>query len=403
MPAKLLIWNIQNFTLNKIDWTIGDIVHVYHPGTQTPKFSSAYNTLRNDYIIDNVTLADPDIFIIIEVISGRGVKGSLVSSKGASGVTTLLTRLRRVNQNWCLVPPLKLTDEIITAEIEEDDESDSTLQELLSEGGYTEAIGVFYRKDRMDFIGPYVWPNTPDNAAKTAVPPGDTVTPGAYPQEWQAGLPVNNYYAGQYEFKINDKEILFPGLKSRRPFFTKFREKTGNQRLISIASLHLPPQQSSAIQALVNLAEYFGNKYVTANNEVLLIAGDFNIDPYKDNVLSGFIVTEYGFKALLNKQTPPGSTMNYRSGNAKPTKWLKNSILDNILRKYGGNNAKDGDPQVTIIDRVTNQSLLYTPLNTILQQPTEQAQNELFRVPFNFKKIGPNPGTSDHLAMLLQI
>lgn len=399
MPSKILIWNIQNFTLNKIDWTIGDIVEYY--GTQNPTFYAAYNTLRNDYIISNIELENPDIFIVIEVISGRGAKGSLVSGRGAMGVTTLLSRMRRLNKNWCLVPPLKLTAEIQVGEIEDD--NDQELLQLLSEGGYTEGIGVFFRSDRVDFVGPYIWPNQPgnDNAGKTSVPFG-TATPAAYPEEWQSCLPQGNYYAGQFEYKVTGHEKFFPAETSRRPFFTKFQEKTGMNRFLSIFSVHFPPKENSAVAALTTLGEYLKDNYVVANNEILMIVGDYNINPCNENVTSLKMPLEgTGLVPLLTCQSGVDSTIFYSNSYATPNLYYKaNKVLDNVAVKFGSRQIFQ-DLNIGVVNRVANSSILYTPLNVIKSLPTPERQNEVFRHPSNFKKIGPNPGTSDHLPVSL--
>src|SRR5690606_27901521 len=146
-PLKLLVWNIQNFTLNKINPAIGDQAVVSLPGT-APLIQVPYNNLRDNYIVSNVTSSDPDIFVLIEVISGKGTKGSLVSGKGAQGLLQVLKRLRATSDQWCLVPALKLVNKINITEIDgEGDSEDNALLALLNEGQYTEGIGVFYRKD----------------------------------------------------------------------------------------------------------------------------------------------------------------------------------------------------------------------------------------------------------------
>ncbi|MGB8195031.1 MAG: hypothetical protein WCF67_24055 [Chitinophagaceae bacterium] len=405
MPVKLLVWNIQNFTLNKIDWTIGDTVYDdFSPTRNSYKFGAQYNTLRNDYILNNVSLTDPDIFIVIEVVSGRGPKGSLITSKGAAGVTTLLARLRTLNNNWCLVPPLKLTDEIQVGEIEDQQEHQHLL-ELLGEGSYTEGIGVFFRKDRVSFTGPYVWPNQPanNNAHKIAVPANGAVS-GPYPDIWQACLPVGNHFAGQFEFRDNTGEKLFPAQGSRRPFFTTFRELHGNQRDISIASVHFPPQKNPAVAALNNLATFLSTNVPLGNNAAMLIVGDYNINPYADamNSLSAALLNT-GFTPLINRDNKRTSTMYYTNSNATPFVYIKDrQPLDNIAVRAGSSfDANDLD--LRIINRVVESSILFTDLNVIQSLPTKDLQDEIFRKPLNFKKIGPNPGTSDHLAVFFQM
>ncbi len=401
MPTKILVWNIQNFTINKIDPNFVNhiVVPSVHGGFsfQTVQLS----TMKLDYILNNVIVTDPDIFSVIEVISGRGPKGSLVSSKGAQGVLALLNSLRKLNTNWCLVPPLKLTDKIQLSE------ADDGHIELLSDGTYTEAIGVFYRKDRLDFVGPYVWPaaGSNDNPNKIADPRDGTVA-GPYPDVWSNCLPPGNYNAGQYEFYTeDDQELLFPAEGSRRPFLTQFVERGGNQRTISLASVHYPPNQSSAITAWARTIRYFIDDYPLGDKEVVCIAGDFNIN-YRgeDYVPTDFYSTYYNFHTLINgKKYFP--TIYQRNANATPWIYVKNQGLDNATVRYGPQ-ALEFNPTFEFMDRVeagNHPSLLYNDLNVIRALPTVDEQNELFRQPNNFMKLGPVPGTSDHIGMFYTI
>lgn len=406
MPLKLLAWNIQNFTLNKIDATIGDITAVWLP--DGPVASMRYNSLRSDYIIDTVTLADPDIFVLIEVISAKGTKGSLVSGKGAQGLLQLLNLLRTKSDQWCLVPALKLVNKINTTEIDgEGDAEDAELLELLNEGQYTEGIGVFYRKDRLDFVGPYVWPNTPGNDAanKVAVLPGNGVTPGPYPNEWQNGLPAGNYYAGQYVYaskaepgKVKSSPLEFPGKESRVPFLTRFVEKGGTKRVISLASVHFPPNSKNAETALARLAGYFEDVGI-ADNEIQVIAGDYNIDFGEEYSLARMhLVGLYEFDVAFGYGASP--TMFKRASQATPTDYQHDLVLDNVAIRRG----KDAIEPVGawVINRVNAQgipSAMWISMDQILQEPPA-VQDDVFRLPMNFGRLGPVPGTSDHLPIL---
>lgn len=403
MPLKLLVWNIQNFTLNKIDTTIGDQAVVSLPGT-LPLTQVPYNNLRDNYIVSNVTSYDPDIFVLIEVISGKGTKGSLVSGKGAQGLLQLLNRLRATSDQWCLVPALKLVNKINITEIDgEGDSEDNALFALLNEGQYTEGIGVFYRKDRLDFVGPYVWPDTPgnDQVNKTAVPPGDGVTAGPYPVEWQNGLPDDNYYAGQYVYTSDSwmGEIEFPATESRVPFLTRFVEKTGKKRGISLAAVHFPPNSQAAETALARLASYFEDVGV-ADNEVQVIAGDYNLNFGEEFNFARFHLEElYGFTVALGYGAAP--TMFRRTSVATPTDYQPNLVLDNVAIRMG-KDADEPNKEIKVLNRVRAPgipSYMRVPMAQILQLPPDQ-QDAVFRLPMNFGFMGPVPGTSDHLGIL---
>ncbi len=407
MSTKILCWNIQNFTINKIDFSSDNNELIKIPTTGESYMFTGSITIKNNYILNNVETSDPDIFIVIEVISGRGSKGSLVSSKGAQGALTLLDRLRVINNNWCLVPPQKLTNEVQLS----DADGDENAVTLLSEGGYTEAIAVYYRKDKLDFIGPFVWPDTADSPAKTAVAPGAGVTPGAYPDIFSNCLPAGNYFAGQTVFKTTadvPKEIYFPAETSRRPFLTCFTEKAGLQRKLSIASVHYPPQAPNAKTALVQTLKYFTECYVMIPNEVNIIIGDFNVDYNNDNLnIFGTAKVLFNYYPLFTDRNQTTGTIYYNKRYATYKKYIKSSGLDNALLRYGSQGAYGMAPVGLVLDRVNVSALgqlsqMYNSYAQIGTLPQLQ-QDEVFLKPFNYPGLGPAPGTSDHLAIYVEL
>lgn len=405
MPTKVLAWNIQNFTIRKID-PVGGGNTVVQIGPMTFRFPRV-NSLRLNYILDNVARTDPDVFTVIEVISSWGPRGSLVSGNGALGVLELLAQLRILDANWCLVPPQKLTNFI------EVNEQDDGHEELVRDGGYTEAIGVFFRADRLTFIGPYIWPLAGDNnnPNKIAVANAGGAVAGAYPANWAGCLPAGNYYAGQSYFQttaVPAREIFFPGQNSRRPFLTRFQEIGGNHRIITLVSVHYPPRQPEAISAWTNTLGYFIDSYVHLANEVICIAGDFNINYRGDEYIPNeFFAGYYGYHTIING-AGYFPTIYHRAANATPTEYMKLQGLDNATVHYQPA-AYEGASTFRMIDRVANDlpanlpSLLYNPMAEIMNQPTPAAQNDLFRRVINFGRLGPVPGTSDHLAILYTI
>lgn len=396
MPTKLLVWNIQNFTINKINYWDSNIGLNSRTVTNLPQ-------LKLHYILNNVTLTDPDIFVVIEVISGKGSKGSLVSGKGAQGLLFLLKCLRALNNQWCLVPSLKLVDKVNVTEIIQDrgDDEEESLKQLINEGQYTEGIGVFYRQDRLTFQGPYVWPNTPNNSDKRAVP-ASGATPGPYPDEWQNCLPNGNYFAGQFEFFYPNKSpIEFPATTSRVPFLTRFVEINDPKRLITLAAVHLPPNTTGASPALSRLAGCFLDNGIT-DNEVQIIAGDYNLNfgEYY-NTDRTHLQGLYGFEPAFVYGDSP--TMLTRIKTATPIAYQPSLILDNIAVKFGMQANKSNNKKA-IINRVFDKdipTLMEISLDKILQLPHDK-QDETFRLPLNYGRLGPVPGTSDHLAVFVQ-
>src|SRR5437868_4166356 len=153
---RLLVWNIQFFTLNRI----ADDSHIVDKKTgatiREPMVSAMQSMLNLNLIVDTVRRANPDIFVVIEVLSGQGAIGGLIEGNGSQAVLYLLQRLRKLNPDWCLVPLLRTVN-----------------RDHLASKTYTEGVGVFYRSANLDFIGPYIWPNAaPQGGEKVAVPAG---------------------------------------------------------------------------------------------------------------------------------------------------------------------------------------------------------------------------------------
>lgn len=83
-------------TFNKIDLDGGDVTDIQLLDGTVVRANVSNNDLRLSYIVDNVRQTDPDIFVVLEVISSRGVCGSLLSStsNGGRGCLALLAQLR---------------------------------------------------------------------------------------------------------------------------------------------------------------------------------------------------------------------------------------------------------------------------------------------------------------------
>lgn len=396
MPTSILVWNVQSFTLKKIH-AMNRPREVQIFGKRKYTFQMSQRRLR--YITENIKLKKPDIFVLIEVISGQGKTGSLINSYGALGAQYLLRKFRDIDPNWCLVPPLRMINKI---QVEERD----GLQQLIKEKQYTESVGIFYRKDKLKFTGPYVWPKTedPDDQSPLVVAiPNDGKPTGPYPPEWQTCLPtVTDVNACQVEFFNADKTpALFPSTESRNPYLAQFQELTGKGRTLKVVAVHLPPAEANARTAFSRVTSYFTDLPLL-NNEMMLMVGDFNLPAnawyYKGLKIAGN-KAEDAFTPVFTGTTVPPSTMFKQSGRATPSQYLKNGkILDNILYRYG-KNAKDGNVTGQIIDRVANNSLMLNDLTQIQGLSTAIRQKEVFRRFLNFGQLGPAPGTSDHLAV----
>lgn len=400
MPTSILVWNVQSFTINKIN-SMGTPPEVFTVGKKNFSFQMSQRRLK--YILKNIKLKDPDIFVLIEVISGQGDTGSLVNSKGAAGCIYLLRYLRAINPGWCLVPPLRMIDKVQV-------NVKNGLQQLVKDKQYTEGVAVFYRSDKLAFQGPYMWPETddPDNQSPhvVAIPDEVGASFGPYPPAWRNCLPKGpNYEAAQVEFFDDDGyRVRFPSTESRNPVLVQFQELTNKKRIINVVAVHLPPKEVDARTAFSRVTSYFTD-WPLKNNEAMVLVGDFNLAAgkwYYKGLKNAGTNVEDAFTPVFNAATIPNSSMYYSPSQASPSKYLQpGKILDNILYRYG-QNATDGIVTGAIIDRVANNSLMLNQLTQIMTLRTEARQNEIFRRYLNFGQLGPAPGTSDHLAIYAQ-
>jgi hypothetical protein len=413
MPTNLLVWNVQFFSSNKISVAQSNWLDLVD--TNGNIVDGNFNTLMNlEYITSNVQLADAHIFVLIENLSDQGTMGSLAEGNGAKGSLLLLDRIRgaTINRNWMLVPPLKMVNKVQT------ETSRAGGYSLVKEGAYTECVSVYYRSDLLNFVGPYVWPQSLNNDSVTKVAQRNTgQTTQAYPDAWNGSYPAGNFYAGQFEYFADPAartgQYLFPDTGGRRPFFTQFRELTGAARLLSLVSVHFPPKFTPASRAFATTTTYFSpEKYQAQADEVVLIAGDFNLNYLLNPLDKGYISQSdalYGqaarksFTLALNRRNTQLPTMMKQSDDATPPDgYLRPNLgLDNIALRYGGGALNF---QTTVYDRVNRNapSMMFTPMAEIMQLPTQIYRNTVFRLQQNFKYMGPVPGVSDHLPVYLQ-
>lgn len=243
---KLVVWNIQNFTLKRLKDTKSG-------NTALEKEAVAEGNLANlMYVLSTVQKADADVFVVLETLSQAGNLGTLAQGNGAQGLIYLLSMLRENNSpQWYLVPPLRVNP---------------THNSVVDGKPRTETVGVFWRNDRVQFLGPNVWPQ-------------------AYPSPWDAGIPANTTAAAQCQFFYTgtNTEIQFPKAKNRRPYLTTFSERSTG-RVIKLFSVHTSPGVT-AQQTISNLLNIPANIRVPGNNEVTVFAGDFNVNLLAPNIL----------------------------------------------------------------------------------------------------------------------
>jgi endonuclease/exonuclease/phosphatase family metal-dependent hydrolase len=380
---RVMSWNISRFNTESL-----------HRGP---------NNLNMWYIAGTITTAEPDILILIEVQSGKGPMGSLITAGGKTGVLELLAILRNFNVagqiDWMLVPPLKLVDSVIDTK-------------------YTEGIGVFYNNATLDFQGPYYWDSEFAKGVSFQI---DSPYTGA----WAATLPGGNNRAGKYEFQSTSGQAIgFPNLGNRPPFYTLFRERGGANRNIHLFSVHLPPHRAPAAEAMYKLANVseLGNM---GANDVFVAAGDFNYDP-RPQISDTSGTAEYYDKAvngafgdhtyMLGQPLLAQGTRVHDTFGSTPDNYRLDERLDNIFARYGSMGIVPAAHNAAVIDAVagvpapyiTDTDMEYS-LAEILNShgPTiafdALLQIGLFQGHQNFGHIARWNGVSDHLPIIAVI
>jgi hypothetical protein len=369
---RLMIWNINRFTHNTLNR------------------SMPYNQW---YILETVYQQAVDIFVVVEVQSSQGLRGSLIQSGGKTGSLELLQILRDedANPDWRLVPPLKLVQGIIGQT-------------------YTEGISVFYRNATLDFVGPYYWDN--NQGIATAANAGTN-----YPASWNGALPGGNNRAGKVDFVYynNPGAVLeFPETTHRRPFQTNFTERGGLQRNIKLFSVHLPPNQANAALALMRMSNIADIRNPGAN-DVVMVAGDINFNlanigqTYLDDVrffalVNYFVPVQFNLAAGptriddVNNATLAGGPPGYG--------YLLPQYIDNIFVRYGtGLAAPAHNP--TVINRVVGSGPYGIDMaNTIpailgMGGLNGAQKLALFQEEENYGHLARYTGVSDHLPLVI--
>lgn len=315
--TRILCWNITNFSLNKISNPTGGDWEMF------------WSRDRLRHILNEVFLSNiPDIFVIIEVYNRSGeamTRGVPQCGNARDAVLLLLNDIRAqtTNQSWYLVPPLSL-----------------------GLWGRSESIAVYYNGARLQFQGPYVYgPDYSEDLGDASngpmvrsVPLTDTTRPANndsswpdgpqdYPSDWAGALPSRqvsvqgvmgpvmvpeNRLAGQCEFHdVQGGRIYFSRSNDwdsfRSPFYTLFSElpppgQTPPGRSIKLFSVHTSPCNAEhAVAALGNIQEL-----APAPNEVSVVLGDFNVDPFVDDNLDSYDnLLQAGFTLQLDPRPPP--------------------------------------------------------------------------------------------------
>ena len=399
----LLVWNIERFTLKRIQDSKGKTA-------QDVLIAQAKSAGALAHIISTVRQADPDIFIVLEALSSPGDLGTLGEGKGKLGLLRLFTELRTLNANWFLVPAVR------------------TNPTVLDSKSYTESVGVFWRNDRVQFIGPLKWPKAQgsNNPSPTgpAVPPTATNVATKYPAPWDGVMPTGTAanWAGYVPILpgSNPKPTIGDKPTIRQPFITDFTDGTRSNRIFSV---HLPPNKT-ARESLVKILGLNQALWRPGHTTGVAIVGDMNIDLAHLDMLDSTYLTEMG-QADFNRlgvyplATPAYTTdtlarsMLKKTDEAVPTGYLADHLYD-----YGFLAASSAPPNYpaypsVIADRVIDKtqavnSTGQAPIRTFtgdMALNMEEISSSMDAEDFfrDFNNYGHIRYASDHIAALIQI
>ncbi|GIH26337.1 hypothetical protein Aph01nite_46470 [Acrocarpospora phusangensis] len=394
--VRILYWNLQKFSGPKIKGMAGGpalmaqdrlnhILEVITPGW--PKATRA-----------------PDIIVIVEVFAGTAevLDGGVVlpsDSNAAGGVLTLLEAIRlRLGPNWWVVPPIPT-----------------------GSYGKREAVAVFYNSDNLIFAGPYVYAKEPVpwNPLNKALPPtpvnlGNMVkydyvwTQFLHPDDDNRRSPApdgtlvyESQWAGDWQHLRNNQPMNFPNANDRKPFFVRFREVHG-PRVIKVFGVHTSPTVAAGATRQL---EYIPDVATVANDEVAVVVGDFNVDPFfsnslipnlplnhLDNPYEGLVNTPgmggLGYRMVINP-CPPGSFVPHPNRMPYCLTFL---LPTNVARPFNANGVAP-TPQQNVYPRFGYLGSYYASTQTVTDQGCYDNA---------FVKYGPNLNPiASHMATIV--
>ncbi|MCP4262040.1 MAG: hypothetical protein GY774_31755 [Planctomycetes bacterium] len=397
MPTRILYWNIENFAINKIN---NPSIRKRQRGSDMSEQDASHD--RRNFIGHILAENLPDIFVVVEVEAGAVpvgpvLNGQLVRNSGEQGCMELLNTIRAwataaippfAGTSWSLVPPL-----------------------ISGAAGRAEGIAVFYRDDRLYFVGPYYWPAgappVPSNGPSVDRAAGAN---GPYPLPWGSNLapandclparaipvasPINagqpeNQLAGQTMFftpaipaiMAAPTPIRFPAPDNKNPFLTSFYEIAAPNRLINLLSYHaspnkhpaFPTQAQDGTAALAQIQEMT----VGLGANVGVIVGDFNVSlfsPHEPAAYGPLMVVAPGpaYNRHLNPTAVIGLPQDfYVYTHIKPDDEVNNNDT-NGYPGYGYLGGSEGYPGFTAIDNIFTRNVVpanMTVVNKVVGSP----------------------------------
>jgi len=270
--TRIMYWNVQTFSLNKIDSTVapeaGDFADDGTMGTDRLNFLMLTLQPLNGAI---------DLFVLVEQRPGtqNNAAGNVINGPAGRAAR----RLRRQIQNqmgaaWRLVPPI-----------------------VSGAGGRREAVSVYYNSNNLRFLGPL---NGMAWAANWRRGLPNRPIPGGYPIN--AGLNERTL-GGKSTFQSRHADLLgnipgnplnFPAAGYRAPFLTYFGDFNNPNRLIKLMAYHSSPNDGGILTADLGTAE-LANVWEMSDQPVIggagvteidVIVGDFNVQARDANFIN---------------------------------------------------------------------------------------------------------------------
>jgi hypothetical protein len=401
---RIMTWNIERFGLNKMVNNTWD-----------------HESLRRRHIVETLTTASPDVFVLVEVQTNPAMGfGALISdTSGGPGLAILIEQLRgaRPEDEWMVVPPMVLTPF----------------------GGYSEGIAVLFKASVLSFEGPMAWTA---EGVQEFEPMMETM---AYEPPWEGALPVvasvlgppQDHLAGQYQFFDEAEERwAFPGGNARSVWRTRFHHgATG--RFLDIFAVHFPPNAGEAREAVGDLAQVTEVCAALGAAEDRVILGDFNINvnvPWEasafGHLTGGPVAPGMGliplcpvhYQRLFEAETvtairpvlqaevvPPFAPYyGYAAINGHGVRnGLDNALVARTIGPAPPNNQ-------TVINRVVGTAApgvgapgygvdMVTPIPVILGLAAGAPRWRRFNTLVNYGHIGARRGASDHLGIVFEL
>jgi hypothetical protein len=284
--TKILVWNIENFGINKFSNPSGR--RGAGVGGMTLQQASHF---RRNVFINVVNASNPDIIIVVEVSSGDTWPNDLASlTGGMAGCIDLLAALQGALPAWRLVPPMRI-----------------------GQGGKAESVGVFFRATstvagqviNRFFTGPNRWTggyigNSVNVGAGAAYPVAAGGNPDINAMLVPAGtvarqIPAGSLYNGNVmedrvaartRFSLWDQPTdgAVGGINYgvfREPYMVSFAEQnaaTGVIRNLTLFAVHSPAAVGNPAVFITYLANTYEIMRANVGTETRVVCGDFNVN-----------------------------------------------------------------------------------------------------------------------------